>query len=42
MDSILTTIKKMLGITDEQTIKELEWRLLTLTDPPLVEEVVIP
>ena len=26
----------------EQTIKELEWRLLTLTDPPLVEEVVIP
>ena len=26
----------------EQTIKELEWRLLTLTDPPLVEEVSIP
>ena len=26
----------------EQTIKELEWRLLTLTDPPLVKEVTIP
>lgn len=25
----------------EQIIKELEWRLLTLTDPPLVEEVAI-